>query len=58
MFMPEPIISIQNVNHYFGSGRLRKQILFEITAEIQPGEIVIMTGPSGSGKPQPTQYPN
>lgn len=50
MFMPEPIISIQNVNHYFGSGRLRKQILFEITAEIQPGEIVIMTGPSGSGK--------
>lgn len=46
----EPVIAIDRVNHYFGSGRLRKQILFEITAEIQPGEIVIMMGPSGSGK--------
>jgi putative ABC transport system ATP-binding protein len=46
----EPIIAIDHVNHYFGSGRLRKQILFEITTEIQPGEIVIMMGPSGSGK--------
>jgi putative ABC transport system ATP-binding protein len=46
----EPIIDIQQVNHYYGSGRLRKQILFEITATIQPGEVVIMTGPSGSGK--------
>jgi putative ABC transport system ATP-binding protein len=45
-----PIIAINNVSHYFGSGRLRKQVLFSINAEIQPGEIVIMTGPSGSGK--------
>jgi putative ABC transport system ATP-binding protein len=45
-----PIIAIDRVNHYFGSGRLRKQILFEVTTEIQPGEVVIMTGPSGSGK--------
>jgi putative ABC transport system ATP-binding protein len=45
-----PIIAIQNVSHSFGSGRLRKQVLFEISAEIQPGEVVIMTGPSGSGK--------
>ena len=48
--LQEPIISIQQVNHYFGAGRLRKQILFEVTTEIQPGEVVIMTGPSGSGK--------
>ncbi|NJP09949.1 MAG: ATP-binding cassette domain-containing protein [Leptolyngbyaceae cyanobacterium RU_5_1] len=46
----EPIISINGVNHYFGAGRLRKQILFEVTTNIQPGEIVIMMGPSGSGK--------
>lgn len=46
----DPIINIQSVNHYYGSGRLRKQILFEVTATIQPGEVVIMTGPSGSGK--------
>jgi putative ABC transport system ATP-binding protein len=48
--MNEPIIAIDKVNHYFGKGSLRKQILFEITAEVQPGEVVIMTGPSGSGK--------
>ncbi|OLP16234.1 ABC transporter [Leptolyngbya sp. 'hensonii'] len=48
--MPEPIIAINRVNHYYGSGYLRKQILFEVCAEIQAGEIVIMTGPSGSGK--------
>jgi putative ABC transport system ATP-binding protein len=46
----EPIIAIDRVNHYFGAGRLRKQILFEVTAKIDPGEVVIMTGPSGSGK--------
>ena len=46
----EPVISIRNVNHYFGAGALRKQILFDISADILPGEIVINTGPSGSGK--------
>jgi putative ABC transport system ATP-binding protein len=48
--MSFPIIAINQVSHYFGSGRLRKQVLFDINAEIQSGEIVIMTGPSGSGK--------
>lgn len=43
-------ISVQNLDHYFGSGRLRKQALFDISLEIETGEIVIMTGPSGSGK--------
>lgn len=48
--MTEPIIAIDRVNHYFGKGQLRKQILFEVTAQVAPGEVVIMTGPSGSGK--------
>lgn len=46
----QPVISIQNLNHYFGQGNLRKQVLFDINLDIYPGEIVIMTGPSGSGK--------
>ncbi len=45
-----PVIAIQSLNHYFGQGQLRKQILFDINLAVAPGEIVIMTGPSGSGK--------
>jgi putative ABC transport system ATP-binding protein len=46
----EPIISVHNLNHYFGKDQLRKQVLFDINLEINAGEIIIMTGPSGSGK--------
>ncbi|MEM7552687.1 MAG: DevA family ABC transporter ATP-binding protein [Cyanobacteria bacterium P01_A01_bin.84] len=49
-FTSEPAISIHNLNHYFGTDQLRKQVLFDINLEIQAGEIIIMTGPSGSGK--------
>jgi len=44
------IIDIQNLNHYFGQGTLKKQVLFQINLKIIAGEIVILTGPSGSGK--------
>ncbi|WP_375470778.1 DevA family ABC transporter ATP-binding protein [uncultured Nostoc sp.] len=50
MMEKEPVIAIKNLNHFYGKGSLRKQILFDINLEIYPGEIVIMTGPSGSGK--------
>jgi putative ABC transport system ATP-binding protein len=46
----EPVISARNLNHYFGEGNLKKQVLFDIDLDIYAGEIVIMTGPSGSGK--------
>ncbi|MEB3227393.1 MAG: DevA family ABC transporter ATP-binding protein [Synechocystis sp.] len=47
---PLPMIEIRHLNHYFGSGDLRKQVLFDINLDLHAGEIVIMTGPSGSGK--------
>jgi putative ABC transport system ATP-binding protein len=43
-------VRFSGVNHYFGKGALRKQILFDVSDEIAPGQIVIITGPSGSGK--------
>ncbi|AUB37384.1 ABC.CD.A, putative ABC transport system ATP-binding protein [Nostoc flagelliforme CCNUN1] len=45
-----PVISVKNLDHYFGNGQLRKQVLFDINLDINAGEIIIMTGPSGSGK--------
>ncbi len=44
------VISVRNLNHFFGKGQLRKQVLFDINLDINTGEIIIMTGPSGSGK--------
>jgi putative ABC transport system ATP-binding protein len=44
------VISVKNLDHYFGQGQLKKQVLFDINLEINAGEIIIMTGPSGSGK--------
>ncbi|MGF1490287.1 MAG: DevA family ABC transporter ATP-binding protein [Prochloraceae cyanobacterium] len=44
------VIAIKNLDHFFGEGLLRKQILFKIDLTLKSGEIVIMKGPSGSGK--------
>jgi putative ABC transport system ATP-binding protein len=46
----EPMVIIEGVNHFFGKGNLRKQILFEINLTLNKGEVVILKGPSGSGK--------
>jgi putative ABC transport system ATP-binding protein len=43
-------VSIKNVNHYFGEGSTRNQVLFDNSLEMGAGELVIMSGPSGSGK--------
>jgi putative ABC transport system ATP-binding protein len=44
-----PIV-VERLSHWYGEARLRRQVLFDISAEIRVGEIVILTGPSGSGK--------
>lgn len=45
-----PIVNISGLNHYFGQGDTRRQVLHDVHLAMYPGEIVIMTGPSGSGK--------
>ena len=46
----EPMVVMQGINHFFGKGHLRKQILFDINLTLGKGEVVILKGPSGSGK--------
>lgn len=45
-----PVVDVSRLNHSYGDGDLRRQVLFENDLVINSGEIVIMTGPSGSGK--------
>jgi putative ABC transport system ATP-binding protein len=49
MAAPDPVV-VEGLNHHYGRGGLRRQILHDITTTIPAGEIVIVTGPSGSGK--------
>jgi len=47
---PAAVVMINHLNHFYGTGNLRKQILFDVTLTLQGGEVVILKGPSGSGK--------
>jgi putative ABC transport system ATP-binding protein len=43
-------VKVTHVDHYFGQGDARNQVLIDNSLEIPSGELVVMTGPSGSGK--------
>jgi putative ABC transport system ATP-binding protein len=45
-----PVVHIEQLNHFYGQGQLRRQVLFDISLVLMPGEIVLLTGPSGCGK--------
>ena len=38
------------LNHFYGAGVARNQVLFDNNIAIPPGQLVVMTGPSGAGK--------
>ena len=48
---PRPVyVRVRDLQHSFGEGETKKQVLFDNDLDVYRGEIVIMTGPSGSGK--------
>lgn len=46
----EPAIQLQNLNHWFGSGETRIQVIFDASLSIERGTLTVLRGPSGSGK--------
>jgi putative ABC transport system ATP-binding protein len=47
---PEPVVRVEGLNHYYGEGEARNQVLFGNRIEIPAGQLIVMTGPSGAGK--------
>jgi putative ABC transport system ATP-binding protein len=47
---PAPVVRVEALSHFYGSGEARNQILFDNCIEIGAGQLVVMTGPSGAGK--------
>ena len=44
------VVEARGLNHSYGTGHRKVDVLFDIDMEVREGEIVIVTGPSGSGK--------
>jgi putative ABC transport system ATP-binding protein len=45
----DPII-VRGVDHAFGEGEARKQVLYGIDLTVERGSLIVLMGPSGSGK--------
>jgi putative ABC transport system ATP-binding protein len=50
LFQPKTVVCARDLNHYYGQGESRNQVLFRNSIEIPAGQLVVMTGPSGAGK--------
>ena len=44
------VVRVEGLNHFYGEGVARNQVLFDNRIEVPPGQLVVMTGPSGAGK--------
>jgi putative ABC transport system ATP-binding protein len=45
-----PVVRVEGLDHFYGEGVARNQVLFDNRIAVLPGELVVMTGPSGAGK--------
>ena len=46
----DAIVEVRALNHWFGSGEVRKQALFDVNLTLKRGSFTVLMGPSGSGK--------
>ncbi|MGF9764385.1 ATP-binding cassette domain-containing protein [Microvirga sp. 0TCS3.31] len=44
-----PVV-VQGLEHWFGEGEAKKQVLFDVDLVLQPGKLTVLLGASGSGK--------
>jgi putative ABC transport system ATP-binding protein len=44
------LVRVSRLNHFFGEGPARNQVLFDNRLDVPAGQLVVVTGPSGSGK--------
>ena len=44
------MVTVDKVQHFYGKGKLRRQVLHEVSLQLEQSQIVILSGPSGCGK--------
>ncbi len=44
------MVEVDQLAHFYGKGKLRKQILHEVSLHLDESQIVLLSGPSGCGK--------
>jgi putative ABC transport system ATP-binding protein len=43
-------VTVEKLDHFYGEGTSKSQVLFANDLAVEAGELVVMTGPSGAGK--------
>lgn len=46
----EIVVRVAGLDHFFGSGEAKNQVLFDVGMTIAAGQLVVLSGPSGAGK--------
>lgn len=46
----KPVLELSRIEHDFGVGALKTQVLWDVNLRVNAGELVAVIGPSGSGK--------